>query len=370
MNEMIARRPPSLTMAIYTFVTLGGLILAAGAWLTINDRLQEFQQAALAEAVQTRARGVEMTFARALYQEWRDARTIAQQFSQKDPVAIRSSLDLLAADDTRVSWAGIAASDGTVTTASGGLLEGRNVSSRAWFQRGLNGAFAGDVHEAVLLAELLPAIDGEPRRFIDLATPVPGPDGQTVGVLGLHINFAWLQDHLKETARALALDVFLIDRDGNIVVGTDDSVFGHIDLKSIRSAAIGAENAMVERWPDGRSYFTSVIPQVSYEDLPSFGWSFVARISNEAFDLSQASVSNALILLLMGFGLLLAAMTFLFVQVFVVPIRNLSETATAILRGEEVYPLESRSSAEVGMLGAAIARLQTIEMNAHAKRNF
>jgi len=65
---------------------------------------------------------------------------------------LRDAMDLTAAGGDKVSWAGFAAVDGTVQIASDGLPEGVGVAQRPWFQRGLDGPFAGDVHEAVRLA--------------------------------------------------------------------------------------------------------------------------------------------------------------------------------------------------------------------------
>src|SRR5262245_12238348 len=89
------RHPPSLSKAICGFVALGAVVAAFGAWFAVNQRLADFQEAALAQAVTTRAQGVQLDFARTLYQEWRAARTIAQDIAERDPASVRSSLDLI-----------------------------------------------------------------------------------------------------------------------------------------------------------------------------------------------------------------------------------------------------------------------------------
>ncbi|WP_229446353.1 hypothetical protein [Massilia oculi] len=57
-------------------------------------------------------------------------------------------------------WIGMAALDGTVLVEARGLLEGKNVAKRPWFMNALDGTYVGDVHEAVLLAKLLPVQEG------------------------------------------------------------------------------------------------------------------------------------------------------------------------------------------------------------------
>lgn len=357
MSRLLSRRSsPSLSRAVYGFVVLNALLAAAGAWLVVDQRQAELRQIALAEAVRTRAQGIELDFARTLHREWRKARTIAQDIASRDASSVRTSLDLVVGDNSQVSWAGIAALDGTVTVASGGLLEQQNVSSRPWFQRGLTGDFAGDVHKAVLLADLLPSSEGGQRQFLDLATPIKDSQGRVTGVLGLHLDYSWAQAHLAETARALQLDAFIVDRTGTVMMATTDVVERSLDLPSMRAATAGAARAALETWPDGVTYQTAVIPQVGYSDLPSFGWSLVARIDNNA--MAASSVSGTLVLFFAGFGLVLAVTTFVFVQAFVRPLQRLASSARSILAGEETYPYEAISTAEARTLSAAVARLQ------------
>lgn len=355
-----AKRNPSLTRVTIGFIALGAIIAAAGAWFVVSERLTAFRQQALGQAVTVRASGVAFEFARILHHEWQDARTIAQEIALRDRSAIRSSLDLVVGDRSRVPWAGIAALDGTVTHASGGLLEGQNVSSRPWFQRGLEGDFAGDVHEAVLLAKLLPSDSGEPRHFLDLATPIRSADGRITGVLGLHLDYAWARNYLLETAEKLQIEAFVVNRQGEIVIGPGRE--GEIlDLPSMRAASTGSAMTSRELWPHGESYFTTVIPEVGYADLPPFGWSLVARIDDSAFVETSASSRMTIVVFLVGFGLLLAAMTLLFLQIFIVPLRRVADSARAILKGEDVYPYEARSTTEAEIFSAAVSRLEGLQ---------
>lgn len=347
---------PPLVLAVCGFVAVGAIIAAASAWTFVGQRLGEYRDAALQEAVAVRARGVEQNFSRELQQKWRTLKLIAEEMTGRDKPAISASLDLVVGDAERVSWAGLASVAGTVSNASSGMLEGADVSSRPWFRNGLHGDFAGDVHAAVLLAELLPPINNEPRRFLDMATPVFDETGAVQGVLGFHINHHWVEQYLRETAHAMDLDVYIIDRAGQVVARTDGQDSPIEDLQSFRSAMTGASQTGIERWPDGRTYFSTVIPALGYQDLPSFGWSLIARINNEAHpvsDFSSLFVSYFSIL-----GIVLAALTGLFIVIFIQPIRKLADCAKAVMRGEEIYPYESRTTSEARILSAAIARLQ------------
>lgn len=347
---------PSLATAIYGFVALGAVLAALVAWYVVETRLDAQSQATLARAVTTRAAGVERDFARTLHQEWRNARTLADDIARRDPNAVRSSLDLIVGDNSRVSWAGIATLDGIVQLSSGGLLEGVDVSSRPWFQRGLEGDFAGDVHDAVLLSSLLPSSGGEPRRFLDLATPVRDADDRITGVLGLHIDQSWARQHLREMADALQLEVFVVNREGSVVIASHGEEGASLDLPSMRAASVGAGVTSLETWPDGQAYLTTVLPKIAYGDLPSFGWSLIARIDDAGSP--RQETTTTLLPFLVGLGVLLGLMSIVFVTLFVRPISHLAQSARAIMRGEDAYPYEARSTAEARVLSAAVARLR------------
>lgn len=352
-------RQISLSTAVYGFVVLAALVTTFVAFLFIRQQLTVQGDTALAQAVHVRAQGAEHALARALHESWEDTRVIARDLAFQEPAALRAALDLVVGDGSRVSWAGFAAVDGTVQSASGGLLEGQNVSARPWFQQGLESDFAGDVHEALLLADLLgPLPDGSPRRFLDLATPVVNANGRVVGVLGLHIDFGWAERFLASTSRALQIDLFLVNQDGEVIIATDGQDHGALDLASIRSARLGVQSTQMETWPDGERYFTTVVPQVSYEDLPLFGWRLLARIDGQGVAERTRAVLMQGGFFIALFWIVLIAMTLVFVQYFIRPFGNISDNAQAIAAGRDVYPVELRRTREMEKLSAALARLQ------------
>lgn len=68
---------------------------------------------------------------------------------------VRQSLRWLQSTHSHHSWIGVADASGRVQVATGGLLEGVDVSKRPWFSRGMKGPYTGDVHDALLLSKLL-----------------------------------------------------------------------------------------------------------------------------------------------------------------------------------------------------------------------
>ncbi|MFC0407638.1 diguanylate cyclase [Roseomonas elaeocarpi] len=134
-------------------------------------------------------------------------------------------LDNLRRGFPNFAWLGIADPAGRVVASSSNLLLGADVSARPWFARGRDGLFVGDVHDAVLLARLLPQRDGEPWRFVDIALPLRSPDGRLLGVLGAHIDWRWAAAQERSTVLPFGsrrgIDLLVVARDGEVLLGPD-----------------------------------------------------------------------------------------------------------------------------------------------------
>ena len=354
-------RPPSvisLSVAVYGFVVLGAILFGLATTILLQDRVGRAEAAALEQAVTVRGRHAAHDFARVLDQDWETLKTIADKITLTDGFALKGALDLAAGDGERISWAGFATPDGLVSEASNDLLKNVDVSARPWFQRGLSGDFAGDVHDAVLLNKLLGGSADDPLRFIDLAAQVKDPNGQIAGVLGFHINFTWAEAFLAETAQDLGLDLYLVSQNGDVIIATDGSKPGVRELQSFRAAATGVAQSNREVWPDGVEYFTVVIPDVIYGDLPSFGWRMVARIAPKEFGTMSSGLNSALFYMLSVAGLLLLILTVGFNRMFIHPFSLLADNAKSIADGADEYPLELRRTSELQRLSAALAQLQ------------
>ncbi|ETX26428.1 cache domain-containing protein, partial [Roseivivax isoporae] len=234
---------PRLTLprAAYGFVLLTMALVALAAGLFLYSRADDMVEQALDRAVRLRTQAAATSYARAIHSDWRDLSYLAGEIARGDRARVRGLMDGMRGDGTRISWIGWAGTDGVVRTASDGLLDGADVSARPWFRNGLRHGFAGDVHEAVLLASLLPASEGgEPPRFIDLAMPVRTEAGEAAGVVAMHIDFGWAARFLSETADSLGLDLFLIGTDGAVIATTTGERPTSAELEILRVARAGS----------------------------------------------------------------------------------------------------------------------------------
>ncbi len=358
MTENTAQtRLPSLATITLTFVVISAILGLGMAYVLISERARVFEEASLQRALETCTRGIQMAIAQALHREWVNLAATRQQTIGQTPAELQERLNSIVGDGDVVFWAGFAEPDGTVIAASNGLLLGENVGERPWFREGLKGPFAGDVHEAVLLASLLPQTS-EPLRFIDFALPVDDGNGGVRGVLGVHLNASWIKRIIDELAHALNVDIVIVGATGGISISSVPDLPDLSGLTSLQRARTGAIGASLEQWPDDRAYFTLTVPEASYQGLPKFGWNIVARIDGQAATVPAREMSNYLIVRLLGMATILLLSTALFIVAFIRPLSRLAKNAVEIAEGHEIYPMESKRTREIQMITSALARLQ------------
>lgn len=111
-------------------------------------------------------------------------------------------------------------------------------------------------------------------------------------------------------------------------------------------------------WPDGQEYFASLVPQVTYGDLPNFGWRMIGRLDPATLDFRAGLVrSGALYAILAGIVFVLGVAV-IYGQIFLAPFARLANSAQRIADGSPEYPANSRITREAAQLSEALTRLQ------------
>ena len=358
----------TLRGALAGFVLIGIFIAALGVLTFVKDQHRIYQNSALERAVNVRLNGIELGLGRALNTNWEQLNFLAKTLPDMTPEARRAALDVTVGNGTRVAWVGLTSPDGIVLTSSNGLLEGESMAQRPWFQKGFQQDYAGDVHDAVLLSKLLNGNSKNPMRFIDLARPIINGEGNTIGVLGMHINFDWVKQHVSESAIALGMHAYLVNESGHVVLATDGAQYDRLDLASIRSASSGFGGSQLEVWPDLRTYFTSVLPRVTYGNLPGFGWRIVGRLDPNEFTLADSNLITNALKLIATLAVILLVTTAVFCRVFILPIEKLAQSAIRNAYGADEYPFEAHQTVEISRLSTALAVLQGRQDNKASDR--
>src|SRR3954467_836166 len=94
---------------------------------------------------------------RGMSERHREVALVAQRLARlDDPAVVNAELEAMQRTYPNYAWMGLADPSGRVLVSTGGVLAGADVSGRGWFRGVRDGRNLGDVHEAVLLAKLLP----------------------------------------------------------------------------------------------------------------------------------------------------------------------------------------------------------------------
>jgi diguanylate cyclase (GGDEF)-like protein/PAS domain S-box-containing protein len=300
-----------------------------------------------------------------IFERYREIQIIAglEPFrSGQTPVAQQQALlDTLQATYPNYSWIGFADPEGTVRASTQGILQGQAVAERPWFIQARQRPFVGDVHEALLLAKLLPPPpNGEPLRFIDVSAPVTDAQGQWQGVLGAHLSWQWARQ-----VEASLLDqtsghkeVFILSEAGVVLMGPPELQDQTLDLESLRQAQAQQSGYRVETWPDGKTYLTGFVRSQGYGSYPGLGWIILVRED------AQTAFAPAWLLYwqILGGGLVLgsglAALGWLVAARVTQPLLSIAAAANQIRQGNRAASIPLLSGChEAAQLSQALHQL-------------
>ncbi len=331
-----SRRLPTLRSQLSLW--LGGLSLAilalVGGYLgkVATDELFTAQQAAVRATAQAAAELLAM--------QLRDRERQIELLSVSptlvdgplDSPRVRASLDRRQALHDEFAWLGVVAADGTVMQATGGMLAGRSVAQRDWFIAARERVFVGDVHEAKLLATMLPALpNGEPTRFIDFAAPIRDVEGRLLGVVGAHAHWRWVTGLVDGVVRrqqpGSGIDALILDRQGRVLYPEALKVAQNAGTAVLPKTENGRFDG--ELVFDGKSYLTSEAALQARTNA-ELGWRIVARQPMEQALGPVVALRRELVLLgaLAATALTLAAL--LLARRFSRPVEQLARIAARV----------------------------------------
>ncbi len=214
-----------------------------------------------------------------VYERWRSMRTFATLPAFTRPEGSyqgrRVILDRVKSNVDEILWIGFADLDGRVTTASGGVGEGTDVSARRWFRvaRDLAAPASGEVQR--------PTIQTTPgERVVEIGVHVRDASGQSAGILGMLVSWDWL-GHLRRSLiersrdRQSDLEVIVLDQEGRVVVGDQN----HLGADLARRVAERADGFEVDTLPDGRVMVVGTSRAAGGRGIDGLGWQIVVTSS-------------------------------------------------------------------------------------------
>ncbi len=268
-------------LALSALVLTSALVLLLG-YLSASE-LERMIGGGLSERARYAAQQLDST----MYERYREVQMLAarREFAAAGlgTAERRQVVERLQESYPLYAWIGLAGPDGKVIAATGGLLEGADVSKRAWFRDAPEGRHVHDVHDAALLAKLLPAEEGGLPRFVDIAFPVHDAAGAPAGVLAAHLNWRWAEQmRLRlDSAGGTPAQTLIVGRDGKVLAGPSALLGSTVHSAVLEAARGGRAGYAEEKWDDGHGYLVGAAPTRGHGGYPGLGWVVLTRQDTE-----------------------------------------------------------------------------------------
>ncbi len=289
---------------------------------------------------------------RGMFERYREVALISSQIAYAGPGVTNADHAKLLARVQKsyrfYDWIGMTDLDGKVLVSGSGLLTGADVSARPWFRQGMRGGYVGDVHEALLLAKLLPGQPGELRRFVDIAFPYADADGRVQGVLGAHMSWNWAADVERSVVGASALpslETVILSADGEVFLGPAALERKILSSESYKRAQSQRTGYVLETWPDGVEYLVGFSQTGALvKDYPGLGWIVLVRQSVEEAYAPVQELRRYIIGTGLALGALFSVFGFVVARAITRPLKDLAASAAKMQDGDLLEIAPDRTS--------------------------
>lgn len=243
------------------------------------------------------------------------------------------------------SWVGLTDANGNVVVSSDDILTGANIAERPVFKEAIKQPFIGDVHEAVLLAELLPNPTGVPLEFVDISFPIVNHNGEFKGVLATHLSWEWsreiessiIKPYQKNLENSKQLEVFIVSSSDQTILLGPDKMVG----KSLSSNLLKREYALnnswkIKKWSDGKEYLTGYSIGDGYLNYPGLDWTIIVRVPVEQAFISVKHLQNYTLIIGVIAAIIFAILGWILASKISTPLNEISKAANQLKEGQKV----------------------------------
>ena len=352
------------------------IMLTASLSLLITDRATAYLKAEVGSRLSATAHQMTERLDQYMWGRRGEMRVLSELSDMKNwqnPEAISALLTLIKDKFPQFSWIGLTDAKGTVVAATGNILVGQSIAQRPVYQEGIKGEFIGDVHDAVLLAALLPNPTGEPMKFVDISLPIK-VGNETVAVLAAHLSWSWAAQ-LEESMFARLWDrnqeeiLIISAMDQTVLLGPAHMLGQRLELESINRARSSEMGWHQEKWPDGQEYITGYAVGNGFLDYPGLGWIVLLR---QPASVAFQSIGHLTLFVWLTGGAFALAFALLSLRVsFTVtePLRLLAQAADRLRFGGTVAIPTDRGIAEVEALADSLQQLTQSLSELEAERS-
>jgi hypothetical protein len=297
---------PRCSLRARAALTIGaGVVVLALflSWITsaLHRRALETH---LAATFETLAFQVGDKLDRAVYERYRTLQLAASLATIRDtaapPADRRRVLEVVQETTPEFAWLGLTDSSGRIVAGTQRRFEGAAHDQSPWFREGRERPFIGGLHEIAELARDVTAPDdGErPRRFLDLAVPVTGANGQFAGVIAAHVRWNWSREVqmsvVPEAAARNQIGVTVYGPGRDVLL--DSGASGWTQPPEAPAVGEGRRfrGTLVEP-TGGTTYFTGYSRSRGIREYRGIGWLTVVRQPVERAFASVASLRRAIV---------------------------------------------------------------------------
>ncbi|AEG93635.1 ATP-binding protein [Ramlibacter tataouinensis] len=321
------------------------LVMLAGANVEI---LAQQMARELAGGMDVAAREIQLQAGRALFRDPGSSRT-----------ELRAAVESIRQFHPHFTFVAVADADtGRVLAATDGIFEDGSVLGRPVFDNGKKGLFLGEVHDAVRLAQLLPApADGSPLRFVDVGAPVLDPGGRVSRVLVAHIGWDWAAALRAQVLAAIEderqVEIMAADSQGRIVLSSNPRLAYGSDVNDMLRQGPGD----AQPWSDGQRYITRVVDARTRGPFPDFGWRILARQPEAAVQVHTDRLAGLFLLGGLLLGTLGSVVAWHLAGRVLRPVTALADQADQLRSGGQPSAPDSTLPTEVARVHHAFARV-------------
>ena len=310
---------------------------------------------------------------RAMFERYREVSLMAQRLSSASLDEVRTEIDAMQRTYANYTWVGYVDPSGRVLASTAGVLAGEDVSARRWFTAAGQGQNVLDVHDAVLLAKLMPDPSGEPRRFVDIVFPIERSPQGAAPLLAVHLSWQWAQEIVRAIFSPLkqtrGVEPVIVGRDGTVLLGPQDVQGQRLVLPSLAAADHGT-GFITERWPDGKEYVVGYSLDRGFRAYQGLGWRVLVRQDLGTAFAPVRQLQRHLVLWGLGVALLFSAVGLLAARVVTRPLNELAADARELEAGGTLGQLTAGPYREVSQLGGAMrSLLQAVQQKETALRD-
>ncbi|GAB1232134.1 hypothetical protein UT4_06000 [Ferrigenium sp. UT4] len=360
---MLARFNPKSSLRAEIGLASGGIVMLLSAALSFYaaDTSKRQIEQNEGEAFVRRAQTALDVLDRGMFERVREIRNAANLDEMRDPkVGVdrkRELMERLQKNFDAYAWIGFCDPNGIGLVGTGKYLEGKNLSKRPWCTEGRKGDYIGDVHDALLLAKLLPNPSGETFYLVDVASPVFDHRNNLLGVLCGHIYWSWASEAL-DSKRTPGREIFLLSDDGKVLSGTENAWGDFAAMAPLTAQDIKAhagKGYRIEPFRDGKTYLVGYARSAGYRDYPGLGWSAVVREEVTTAFAPARDLQRHILFAGVLLGLFFTWLSWLMSGRISDPIRRISAAADKVAAGDldTAIPTVNRED-EVAHLGRAI----------------